>query len=548
MNPTTSVAPNPSRRTVAGFRLLAAFAAAAALGSFSASAASAQVARAWSNDTPLDPYTAWRGARVQAMGDLSVAVEDDRNPLNAYGYSGNPAGFLTSRDTSYVEQGTVYRDYFDRYYGRGNSVLSRENSVRVGWLPGSKWAIGADLRYSTMRASRHDQGTVEDRSRFIRDFDVSLPDYFIPRTGDRTIGAGVDFPSASVIYARKFRSWFTLGGRFTRRSEQEDRKVLNDPYDFDNQSSASEIGGGIVLHPAMIADKMELGVYASWTGNNLKGISTSSFNEDTYELKRPEVSWGSQLVTHLGWVEGIVEGRHHSYDGEQIARVNWAPQFFLNPYPSELDQNFVFKKRWTSAIVGLRHNEFRTRWMANVPGTPMHVGARYAYYRQYQWSFPLADVLSPMLPLDVRRLGYRTAGGVSIDLPDQAGVVALEVQAAREQRADWREERGSSLPPATVPDVVMEQISYHFGAEYKARPWLPLRAGVVLRRYDPDRLDGQPPIRGIRLSAGASYRWDAVGLLFDGAWAHEHFRYTPLDPSIEIGKSDELTVTIQHLF
>ncbi len=548
MNPTTSVAPNHARRTVAGFRLLTALAAAAVLGSIGASDARAQVARAWTNDTPLDPYSAWRGARVLAMGDLSVAVEDDRNPLNVYGYSENPAGFLTVRDSSYVEQGTAYRDYFDRYYGRSNSAVTRNSTLRVGWLTGNKWAIGADLRYSRMQASRHDQGTVQDRSRFIRDFDVSLPDYFIPRTGDRTIGAGVIYPSASVVYARRFRSWFTLAGRYTRRGEQEDRTVLNDPYDFDNKSTASEIAGGLLIHPNRITKKMQLGLSASWTGDNLKGISSSSFNEDTYELKKPVVAWGAQLVSQFGWIHGIVEGRHHSYDGEQIARVNWAPQFFLNPYPSEIDQSFVFKKRWTSGLVGLRNNEVRSRWQADLPGTPVHLGARYAYYREYQWANPIADVLSPMLPLDVRRLGYKTAGGLSVDLPDQAGVVALEVQAAREQRADWHEERGAAVPTGTAPDVIMGEMSYRFGAEYKARPWLPIRAGVALRRFDPDRRDGQPPYRGIRLSAGASYRWDALGLLFDGAWAHEHFRYTPLDPSVEIGKSDELTVTIQRLF
>jgi hypothetical protein len=547
MIPTTFMGPDRARRA-AGLRLLAAFTAAAAFVICGAPAARGQVARAWSNDTPVDPYAAWRGARVMAMGDLSVAVEDDRNPLNPYGFSGNIAGFLTSRDSSYAEQGTAYRDYFDRFYGRGNSVVNRTTSLRVGWLQGDKWAAGADLRYSTLRASRHDLGTPEDESRFIRDFDVSLPDYFIPRVGDRTIGAGVEYPTASVLYARRFRSWFTLGGRYSHRSEKEDRTVLNDPYDFDNESSASEIAGGLLLHPRLFARKMQVGVYASWTGDKIKGVSSSSFNEDSYELERPEVAWGAQLFTRLRWIRGIVEGHHHSYDGEQVARVNWAPQFFLNPNPSELDQTFVFKKRWTSGLVGLRHNQFRTRWMADVPGTPVHVGARYAYYREYQWAFPLADVLSPMLPLDVRRLGYRTAAGVSLDLPDQVGLVAVEVQAAREQRADWREERGSALPPATVPDVTMAQISYHFGAEYRARPWLPLRAGVALRRYDPDRRDGFPPIRGIRLSAGAAYRWNAVGLLFDGAWAHEHFRYTPLDPSAEIGRSDELTVTVQHLF
>jgi len=548
MNPTTPRAPNPARRSAAGFRLLAVFTAAAALGALLPSDARAQVAQAWSNDTPLDPYTIWKGARVLAMGDLSVAIEDDRNPFNPYGYSGNPAGLLTARDTSWAEQSSHYRDYFDRYYSKGNSVLARTSSVRFGWLVGNKWAVAGDVSYASLHASRHDQGTIEDQSRFIRDFDVSLPDYFIPRVGDRTIGAGVDYPSASATYARRFRSWFTLGGRFGYRSETEDRTVLNDPYDFDNKSSATEIGGGVLLHPALFRDKMRVGFYASWTGDDVKGISSSPLNEDSYDLSRPLVSYGGQLEIRRGWIHGIVEGHHHSYDGEQIARVNWAPQFFLNPYPSTVDARFVFKKTWTSGLVGLRHNQVKTRWMVNVPGTPMHVGARWAYYREYQWDHPLPDVLSPLLAIDVRRLGYDGAGGFSFDLPADQGTVACEVQLSREQRADWSQETDPSAPPPTIPDVTIGQVSYRFGAEYKARPWLPIRAGVAIRRYDPDRSDGNPPIRGIRLSAGASYRLNSLGIVIDAAWSHEHFHYAPSDPSIEIGKSDEAALSLQRLF
>jgi hypothetical protein len=151
--------------------------------------------------------------------------------------------------------------------------------------------------------------------------------------------------------------------------------------------------------------------------------------------------------------------------------------------------------------------------MLDLPGTPMHVGMRYTYYREYQWTHPIPDVLSPMLPLDVRRLGYRGAGGVSFDLAEGAGTVAMELQMAREHWAEWAEERGAAAPANAIPDVSIGDVSYHFGAEYRAKPWLPLRAGVVLRRYDFDRRDGNPPYRGIRLSVGAAYRWEALGLV-----------------------------------
>src|SRR5262245_32635430 len=265
-------------------------------------AAMAQVAETWANDTPLQPYTLWRGARVMAMGDLSVAIDDDRNPFNPYGYSGNAAGLLTARDTSWAEQSSNYRDYFDSYYGRYNSVLARTSSARFGWLTGNRWAVAGEVGYGSLQASRHDQGTLADRSRFIRDFDISLPDYFIPRTGDRTIGAGVDYPSAALTYARRFRSWFTLGGRFAYRPEREDRTVLNDPYDFDNHSSSSEYAGGVLLHPRQFRGYGRIGIYGSYTANDLKGVSSSPFNEDSYDLSRPQAAFGAQLEVTRGWV------------------------------------------------------------------------------------------------------------------------------------------------------------------------------------------------------------------------------------------------------
>ncbi len=550
MIPNRTVAPNAPRLRARLPRIAAALALAAggaALLPF-ASPARAQVGQTWLHDTPIQAYSVWRGARVQAMGDLAAAVEDDRNPISPYGVAGNPAGFLTVRDTSWVEQGSHYEDYFDSYYGKWHSAVSRTTAVRMGWQRNGKWIIGASIGYGKLAASRHDQGTLEDRSRFIRDFDISLPDYFIPRTGDRTLGAGVESPWATISYARRFRSWLTLGGRLGYRAEQEDRRVLNDEYDFDNKSRASDLAGGILLHPAALRGKLQLGAYLGRYGTKITGESSSPLNEDSYDWDRPLVYWGAHLFVKEGPLRGVFGGAHRSFDGEQIARVNWAPQFFLNPFPSEVDQNYVFKKRWTTAIAGLRRNEAQMQWMVDVPGSPMHVGMKYAYYREYQWTWPLPNVLSPMLPLDVRRLGYQGAGGVSFDLADGAGTVAAELQIAREQRADWGEERGDPTPKTNVPDVVMGDVSYHFGAEYRARPWLPIRAGVVLRRYDPDRRDGQPPYRGLRTTAGASYRWDALGLLIDGSWSHEHFHFVPLETSLELGQANTVQITLQHLF
>ena len=91
-------------------------------------------------------------------------------------------------------------------------------------------------------------------------------------------------------------------------------------------------------------------------------------------------------------------------------------------------------------------------------------------------------------------------------------------------------------------------LSYHFGAEYRALAELPLRAGVVLLRQDPDRRDGLPPNKGIQFTAGAGYFWKVLDAQIDLTGAHEHFRFAPLDPSEEIGYGDRLILTLTRLF
>jgi hypothetical protein len=94
----------------------------------------------------------------------------------------------------------------------------------------------------------------------------------------------------------------------------------------------------------------------------------------------------------------------------------------------------------------------------------------------------------------------------------------------------------------------MGQVSYHFGAEFYVKPWLPLRAGLALRRYDPDRGDGYEPYSGTRVSLGTAYRWNALGILFDGSYSHEQFHVTPGNPWGEIGERNLGSLSLQYLF
>ena len=499
--------------------------------------ASAQVSEAWLHATPIEALSGWRSARLVAMGDLHVAVEDPFQQLNAYDFSDNPAGLLDARDSSWVEQGSAYDGFHDRYYGVSHSAISRRGGVR-GAVRSEGYVLGLDFLYGSMSASRHDLIRTPDNGRFIRDFDIPLVSSSQPLAGDRTVGASVASPAIALTYARRFRPWLTLGARFGYREESEDRRI-DDPYDLDAESRATEYTGGAVVRLPRIGHAVQLAGFGSYIQSRVDARSESPLNDDRFEWSRPQVGYGAELIVRTGWLRGIVDGRHRSYDGEQIARVNWAPQFFLNPFPSETDPAFVFKRRWSSFLSGLRHNEASTRWMVDLPWLPAHVGWEWGYYRQYQWIRPNPTVLQLALPLDVRRLGYRGGAGLSFELPDADGAVAAEVRMQRDFRDDLL---------GVVPDIATSTLSYHFGGEYRVLRWLPVRAGVALLRHDPDRRDGIPPLKGIRGSVGAGTYWRALGAQIDAAYAHEHFHHAPLDPSLEIGYGDQAVLTITHLF
>ncbi|HEX7079135.1 MAG TPA: hypothetical protein VF363_12000 [Candidatus Eisenbacteria bacterium] len=500
--------------------------------------ASAQIADAWVTATPIDAYGGWRSARLEAMGGLRVAAQDRFMGLNAYDYSNNPAGLRSARDTSWVQQGSQYQGFEDHYYGEAHSALQRQGGFRASVKGSEKWALGVDFDYSSVTASRHDMLATPDQGRFIRDFDMPFATSFQPVLNDRTLGATVTYPGLRLTYAREFKSFVTFGLRFGYQKETERRRLI-DPYPLNGESRSTEYAGGAVVRVPGFGDAIRVGGYGQYVNNKVTDRSQTSLNDDRFDWTRPQVGLGAQVMVQKGWLHGILDGRHRSFDGEQVARVNWAPEFFMNPFPSITDPRFVFKKRWSSFLSGLRHNEASTRWFADLPGGAAHVGWEWAYYREYEWIRPNPDVLQLALPLDVRRLGYQSGAGVSLDLPEGEGQVAAEVRLGRDYRADLTH---------ALPDIASSDLSYHFGAEYRARTWLPLRGGVVLLRHDPDRRDGIPPYKGIRVTGGAGTYWNALGAQVDVMFAHEHFHFSPLDPSTEIGSGDQFILTLSRLF
>lgn len=503
------------------------------------SPAAAQVADAWLRYTPVDAYAGTRSTRLDGMGSIGVAVEDDQNLIDPFHYGRNPAALLMSRDTSIVVIPTSYQNFDDRYYGMSHSAVGRGMGFHGEFRPSPRWGMAADIDYGSLDASRHDLCPSPDDCRFIRDFDLPVAPQMGPINTDRTVGAGIQTPMAAATYARTFFKNVTLGGRVGFRHESEDRRI-REPYDLDVSSDATEFAGGAYYPLPVWGGSISVSGWAGVLEHRVLGRSETPLNDDEYDWNRPQVSYGGALfVSRGGWLRGIIDARHRSFNGEEIARVNWAPQFFMNPNPSDNDPENVFKRSWSALLSGLRHNEGSTRWLIGLPGNSIHVGLSYAYFRQYEWILPNEVVLPTVDPLDVKRVGYRLASGFSIGAADGQGLVAVEARVAREYRQDFTGE---------VPDISLITYTYHFGAEYPVLPRLPLRGGVELIRHDPNRADTYAPFKGVGLTVGAGYFWNALDARIDLAYAHYHFRYSPGDPSEEVGFGDRMTLSIQRLF
>jgi hypothetical protein len=507
---------------------------------FLARPARAQVVDAWLHYTPLDAYAGQASTRLRGMGAIEVATWDDQVRIDPYGYGRNPAGLLKSRDSSVVETPISYGDFKDQYYDQSHSAVQRGASLNGEFRPGGKWAVGVEIDYTSVTASRNDTPCpTPDDCRFIRDFDLPVSPELSPSTAGQTFGAGVRSPFLAVSYAREFVDGLTFGARVGYRHENEDRRI-SDPYDLDVASDAAELTGG-ALWVLPVGNRMaSLSAWGQYVKHSVVGQSVTPLNDDEYDWNRPQVAYGAALhIRRSEWLTGIIDGRHRSHDGEEIARINWAPQFYMNPFPSDTDPQNVFNRTWSAFLSGLRHNEVSTRWMIGMPEKPVHLGLRYGYFRQLEWIRPNEVVLPTVQELDVRREGYRFAGGLSLDLPEKKGVVAAEARIAHEFREDFTN---------VVDDLSFVTYTYHFGAEYRVKDSLPIRAGVQSIRHDPDRADGIAPLKGAGVTLGAGYFWTAMEWRIDGSYEHYHFSSSPYDPAEEIGFGDRLSLFIQRAF
>ena len=165
-----------------------------------------------------------------------------------------------------------YQSFDDGYYAETRSAIMRKSGIR-GAVQQERWALGLDVVYGAVNASRHDEFGTPDNSRFIRDFDLPFAGSFNPIVGDRTIGARGLPGRCDHLCARPF-SWITLGGRFGFRQETEDRRIA-DPYDLDVESRSTEYTAGAVIRPPKIGRVVQLAGFGQLVQSNIVAKSES---------------------------------------------------------------------------------------------------------------------------------------------------------------------------------------------------------------------------------------------------------------------------------
>src|SRR4029453_14466525 len=97
-------------------------------------------------------------------------------------------------------------------------------------------------------------------------------------------------------------------------------RLAPDPYELNLSSTQLALTGGALMAHTLGSARLTFSASGTWMGNHVRGLSSGPLNEDHYDWNRPEVSYNAQVgVRYKGWLRGIVDGRHRSHDGEEIA-------------------------------------------------------------------------------------------------------------------------------------------------------------------------------------------------------------------------------------
>ncbi len=305
--------------------------------------AAAQISESFLDDWQLAYRFSHTSARLDAMGGVSVAVQDEADEINMWDYGRNVAGFLVDRDA-----------WTGDFWAANSSVNRRANAIPSS---GSNAEGGVQISFRSYERALGVEGGLT--------------------RGTVEGGSGTDFerhkfsgPTFSVVGNQALGERAVLGVSLSAFNEDDD-VTARDALAIAHATDRLDYKFGVVY---FLNDQLDLGATLSLSSNSVSGVSSSGLHRDRYTWDRPITEFGAQ-ATYYGR-DGALQGgafvSRSLLDGGEILRISWAREFFLNPSGVDLNLRIpILTEERKQTTVG-------TRWLLSA-GRRVEVGASVLY-------------------------------------------------------------------------------------------------------------------------------------------------------------------------
>lgn len=305
------------------------------------SSAEAQVSSLFLEEWDLHFGFSRTSARIAAMGDAYVAIEDESSEIGMWDYGRNVAGFLDDRDAWTGDFWGAASNRNRRTFGLPSSGENSEGGVQISFRSYQR-ALG--LEFNLTRSSfEQGAGIAFERHKF------GGP--AVTAVGNQTLGDKI-----------------VLGAAYTIINE-EDEVTAPNALSIAHNSERRNYSFGLLYY---LTDDLALGGNLLLSKNPIEGISENALHRDVYEWDRPATEFGVQAIYGgRGALQGGAYLSRHLVDGGEMVDVSWAREFLFNPSGIDL-----------SLRVPVLNEEFKeietgTRWFYKLGGAQLGAAVQY---------------------------------------------------------------------------------------------------------------------------------------------------------------------------
>ena len=475
-----------------------------------------RITERWLNYTQLEFRQGARSWRLDAMGGVTIPLEDEYNHLNLYDFAGNVAGLWADRDRTHTDL------WFERYswendatmtdrYSRlgGSSVYRGPNGFAIGGyfetadnsLSSDYWTH--DFEELEWALDRITPDYFEDP--LVREEEWPLPDSIC--SGLICSGSVCTFDSSFTVSSKYYDvggmvnykgSMISVGAKafFKRESEersQEVRYVINDSYDEPGLS----LGLGVQL-----SKTITLAANVDYSKVTMQGVSDGLADTveiahyDVFDYERPVFAAGAQVAVTLDpSLKGIIAYRHESWSGDETFLLDWVNS---EVYPQGgggiQAEGKTFEDSYSSW-------EGSSRWLFELPGAGFSFGAlgrlgAHTYERTLEPDTLTAQTCRVRVDsLDVERTHWRFGGGLAQRFGTKI-LVAAQFEVGSTEEID-------AVSEAQIFENGVWKLSG--GVEYGIGNGLTARAGYGYSVIDPSTSNEDDTYHGTKMSVGLNY-------------------------------------------